>query len=219
MVDKSLKQAHGIVENVFVKVGELFLPVDFLIPDMEEDENDSLSLGRPFMTIGRALIDVKKGELVLKMREDYLIFKVFKPFHHSDEGGTCMKNELTNPSLQRCLTEVQQSPKLKPPLVGTNKIFPDIQPMFGVGCALSTKERVPNKKVPRGWRKRRFPLRISHPEAGMKVVITKNPILPHIVNRILSLKHIELIHDSTKKKFIVRGDELSPYDHPFPSGS
>ncbi|XP_016185537.1 uncharacterized protein LOC107627198 [Arachis ipaensis] len=34
MADKSLRQAHGIVENVLVKVGEFFLPADFVILDM-----------------------------------------------------------------------------------------------------------------------------------------------------------------------------------------
>ncbi|XP_015954708.1 uncharacterized protein LOC107479069 [Arachis duranensis] len=61
MPDKSLKQEHGIVENVLVKVGELFLPVDFVILDMGEDENDSIILGRPFLASRRAIIDVEKG--------------------------------------------------------------------------------------------------------------------------------------------------------------
>ncbi|XP_016168756.1 uncharacterized protein LOC107611330 [Arachis ipaensis] len=44
MADKSLRQAHGLVENVLVKVGELFLPIDFVILDMGEDANDSIML-------------------------------------------------------------------------------------------------------------------------------------------------------------------------------
>ncbi|KAL4300002.1 hypothetical protein AHAS_Ahas17G0157300 [Arachis hypogaea] len=102
---------------------------------------------------------------------------------------------------------------LKPPLVTINKIPPNIKPKFGVGKASSTKEEVPKKKkVPRGWRNKKIPTEDFSPR--MKVVFTTCPILPHTVNRILSLEHIELINGSTGKKFTVRGEELSPYDPP-----
>ncbi|XP_020979348.1 uncharacterized protein LOC110271961 [Arachis ipaensis] len=67
MADKYLRQAYGLVENVVVKVEDLFLLVDFVILDMGEDTDDSIILGRPFLATGRALIDVEKGELVLRL--------------------------------------------------------------------------------------------------------------------------------------------------------
>ncbi|XP_016164748.1 uncharacterized protein LOC107607292 [Arachis ipaensis] len=70
MADKSLRQAYGLVENVLVKVGELLYPADFVILDMGEDTDDSIILGRPFLATGRVVIDVKRGELVLRLHED-----------------------------------------------------------------------------------------------------------------------------------------------------
>ncbi|XP_020961248.1 uncharacterized protein LOC110263795 [Arachis ipaensis] len=67
MADKSIKHAHGVVENILVKVEKFFLPVDFVILDMEEDEHASIIIGRPFLATGRALIDVEKGELMLRV--------------------------------------------------------------------------------------------------------------------------------------------------------
>ncbi|XP_025679188.1 uncharacterized protein [Arachis hypogaea] len=67
MVDKSLKWAYGLVENVRVKVEDLHLPTDFVILDTGEEKDDSIILERPFLAIGRALIDVHRGELVLRM--------------------------------------------------------------------------------------------------------------------------------------------------------
>ncbi|XP_057755624.1 uncharacterized protein LOC130974789 [Arachis stenosperma] len=84
MADKSLKHAHGIVENILVKVGKFFLPVDFVILDMGEDENTSIILGRPFLVTERALIDVEEGELVLRVHNEQLAFHVFKIMHLSD---------------------------------------------------------------------------------------------------------------------------------------
>ncbi|KAL4276159.1 hypothetical protein AHAS_Ahas20G0179300 [Arachis hypogaea] len=102
---------------------------------------------------------------------------------------------------------------LRSPLVTINKISPDIKPKFGIGNASSTKvEVLKKKKVPRGWRNKNIPIEDLSPE--MKVVFTACPILPHTVNRILSLEHVELIHESTAKKFTVRAEELSPYDPP-----
>ena len=42
--------------------------------DMEEDKIVTLLLGRPFLTIGAALIDVKKGELTLRVGKEEIHF-------------------------------------------------------------------------------------------------------------------------------------------------
>ncbi|XP_029152452.1 uncharacterized protein [Arachis hypogaea] len=78
MVDKSIKQALGVVENVLVKVGNFFIPADFVILDMEEDYNTPIILRRPFLAIGRALIDVERGELMLRVYDEHLRFNIFK---------------------------------------------------------------------------------------------------------------------------------------------
>ncbi|XP_016177935.1 uncharacterized protein LOC107620259 [Arachis ipaensis] len=107
MADKSLKHAHGMVENVLVKVGEFFFPVDFVILEMGEDENVSIILGRPFLATGRALIDVEKGEFVLRVHEELLIFKVFGSMQHSSERNNWMKKDSTNPNLKGSMNEVK----------------------------------------------------------------------------------------------------------------
>ena len=66
MVDRSMAQPEGVLEDVLVKVGRFIFPVDFVIMKMEEDTQVPLLLGRPFLAIGAALIDVQKGELTPK---------------------------------------------------------------------------------------------------------------------------------------------------------
>ena len=75
MASKSLKQAYGLVEDVLVKVEGLYVPADFIILDTGKDKEESIILGRPFQATARAVIDVDKGELVLQLNEDYLVFK------------------------------------------------------------------------------------------------------------------------------------------------
>ncbi|XP_016185853.1 uncharacterized protein LOC107627534 [Arachis ipaensis] len=161
MADKSLKQAYGIVENILVKVGKLFLLADFVILDMGEDANDSIILGRPFLATGRALIHVEKGELVLRMHNDYSIFKVCRPSLHSDERGTCIRSEVSNPSLQGSLIEARQSSHFKPSLMGINVILSDIKLKFGV--RILSLEHV----------------ELSHESIGKKLIVRGEDLSPY----------------------------------------
>ncbi|XP_010247685.1 PREDICTED: uncharacterized protein LOC104590663 [Nelumbo nucifera] len=66
LVDRSIKYPRGIVD-VLVKVGNFIIPADFIVLDMEEDRTMPLILGRPFLAMGNALIDVKDGLLTLRI--------------------------------------------------------------------------------------------------------------------------------------------------------
>ena len=68
MSDKSMAQPEGILEDVLVKVGKFIFPDDFIVINMKEDKHIPILLGRPFLAKGAALIDVKKGELTLRVR-------------------------------------------------------------------------------------------------------------------------------------------------------
>ncbi|XP_062094139.1 uncharacterized protein LOC133800204 [Humulus lupulus] len=70
MVDKSIKHPRGVIGDVLVKVDKFIFPVDFIILDMEEDDNIPLILGRPFLATGRVLIDVQKAELKLQVQKE-----------------------------------------------------------------------------------------------------------------------------------------------------
>ncbi|XP_062085929.1 uncharacterized protein LOC133792035 [Humulus lupulus] len=65
MADRSVNHLLGVIEDVLVKVGKFIFSADFIILDMEEDENIPKIHGRPFLATGRALIDVQKDELKL----------------------------------------------------------------------------------------------------------------------------------------------------------
>ena len=60
MEDITLAQTKGILEDVLIKVGKFIFPMDFGVIDIEEDKQVPLLLGRPFLAIGAALMDVKK---------------------------------------------------------------------------------------------------------------------------------------------------------------
>ena len=67
MADRSIKHPRGVIEDVLVKVDKFIFPADFVVLDMEEDRDIPIILGRPFLATGKALIDVQKGELRLRV--------------------------------------------------------------------------------------------------------------------------------------------------------
>ncbi|GKB38459.1 reverse transcriptase domain-containing protein [Tanacetum coccineum] len=58
LADRSTTSSSGIAEVVFVKVGKFHFSADFVVVDYVVDPQVPLILGRPFLRMTRALIDV-----------------------------------------------------------------------------------------------------------------------------------------------------------------
>ena len=98
MADRTMAQTEGVLEDVLIKVGKFILIVDFVIMDMEEDTQVPLLLGRPFLATRAALIDVKKGELTLKVGEEAIHFNLNKSLKQSEcESTNCKTIETIVP--------------------------------------------------------------------------------------------------------------------------
>jgi hypothetical protein len=73
--DNSIRYPLGIAEEVPVKVGHHFIPVDFVVLEMGEREKPPLILGRPFLKTVGATIDVGKGEIMFDINGERSSFK------------------------------------------------------------------------------------------------------------------------------------------------
>ena len=78
-----------MLEDVLVKVDKFIFPTYFIVLDVEEDREIPIILGRPFLATGRAMIDMQKGELKLRVRDDEVNFNVFKARRHPTESDAC----------------------------------------------------------------------------------------------------------------------------------
>ena len=94
LADRSLKHPIGIIEDVLVKVDKFIFPADFIVLDIEEDKEIPIILGRPFLATGRAMIDVHRGELKLRVQEEEVKFNVFEAVRHPAESDTCFMAEI-----------------------------------------------------------------------------------------------------------------------------
>lgn len=56
-----MKKSIGILCDVLVKVAAFIFLLDFVIPDYEVDFQVPIFLGKPFLAMGTALVDMELG--------------------------------------------------------------------------------------------------------------------------------------------------------------
>ncbi|GKG13800.1 reverse transcriptase domain-containing protein, partial [Tanacetum coccineum] len=83
LANRSITQPIDIAEDVYVKVGKFHFPADFIVVDFDVDPRDPLILERSFLKTGRALIDVYKGELTLRVGKEAVTFNLDQTLRYS----------------------------------------------------------------------------------------------------------------------------------------
>ncbi|GJZ87824.1 putative nucleotidyltransferase, ribonuclease H [Tanacetum coccineum] len=76
LADRSIQYPQRIAEDVLIKIDKSVLPIDFVILDMREDSRIPIILGRPFLAIARATIDVFNKKITLRVGSEEVIFYV-----------------------------------------------------------------------------------------------------------------------------------------------
>ena len=76
---------------MLIKVGKFIFLVDLLVIDIEEDKQVPLLLGRHFLATGAALIDVKKGELTLRVGDEAMHFNLNQSLKQPEFDNTDCK--------------------------------------------------------------------------------------------------------------------------------
>ena len=90
MADRTMAQPEGVFEDVLIKVEIFIFPMDFIVMDTEEDTQVLMLLRRPFLATKATLIDVKKGELTLRVGDEAVHFNFNKSLKQSEcESTNC----------------------------------------------------------------------------------------------------------------------------------
>ncbi|GKB36435.1 reverse transcriptase domain-containing protein [Tanacetum coccineum] len=76
LADRSITEPIGIAKDVRLMVGKFQFPADFVVVDFEPDPRVPLILGRSFLKTSRALIDVYKGEITLRVGKEAITFNL-----------------------------------------------------------------------------------------------------------------------------------------------
>jgi len=95
LADRSVRYSAGIVEDIPVKVGEIYVPDDFVVMEMEEDSQVPILLGRPFLATAGAIIDVKNGRLAFNVGKETVEFDLAKLMKNpSIKESCCMVDKI-----------------------------------------------------------------------------------------------------------------------------
>ena len=92
---------------MLVKVDKFIFPIDVVVLEMEEDKEVLIILGRSFLATGQDLIDVKNGELTLRVGDKEAKFNLTKTVRFPDDDKvSCMRVESLIPSIGELLHDM-----------------------------------------------------------------------------------------------------------------
>nr|GEV49893.1 reverse transcriptase domain-containing protein [Tanacetum cinerariifolium] len=94
LANRSVSKPIGIAKDVLVKVGVFQFPADFMVVDFEPDPRVPLILGRCFLKTGRALIDVHKGELTLRIKNECIAYNLDQTSRYSANYNQMTANKI-----------------------------------------------------------------------------------------------------------------------------
>jgi hypothetical protein len=104
LADRSMKRPWGIIEDVLIKIGKFYFPVDFIVIDMElvDDVVNQIPmiLGRPFLATANALINCRMGVMKISFGNMTVELNIFninsQPLEYDENRPMCFIEEITN---------------------------------------------------------------------------------------------------------------------------
>nr|GEZ22883.1 reverse transcriptase domain-containing protein [Tanacetum cinerariifolium] len=94
LADRSVSKPISIAKDVSVKVGVFHFPADFVVVDFEPDPRVPLILRMCFLKTGRALIDVHKGELTLRIENEAITYNLDQTLRYSANYNQMTANKI-----------------------------------------------------------------------------------------------------------------------------
>nr|GFA77463.1 reverse transcriptase domain-containing protein [Tanacetum cinerariifolium] len=94
LADRSVSKPIDIAKDVSFKVGVFYFPADFVVVDYEPDPRVLLILGRCFLKTIRALIDVHKGELTLRIGNEAITYNLDQTMRYSSNYNQMTANRI-----------------------------------------------------------------------------------------------------------------------------
>nr|GEY95668.1 reverse transcriptase domain-containing protein [Tanacetum cinerariifolium] len=94
LANRSVSIPIGIAKDVSVKIGVFNFPADFVVVDFEPDPRVPLILRRCFLKTDRALIDVDKGELTLRIENEAITYNLDQTSRYSANYNHMTANKI-----------------------------------------------------------------------------------------------------------------------------
>jgi hypothetical protein len=125
LADKSITYPSGIAEDVLVKVDKFMFSIDFVVMDIDEDDDVPLILGRGFMKTARMMIDIDDGIMKVRVQDEEVSFNLWEAMKHSNDKGACFKLDATEEAILDARKQVHKPSPLEQALT---EAFTDLDP-------------------------------------------------------------------------------------------
>lgn len=101
LANRSVKYPVGILKDVPIRIGKLYIPTNFVIMEIEEDSQIPILLGRPFLAMIGAIVDVKRGRLTFQVWDKRIEFILSKIMKNPSLRGSCCLVDIIDVVLNR----------------------------------------------------------------------------------------------------------------------
>nr|GEU78979.1 reverse transcriptase domain-containing protein [Tanacetum cinerariifolium] len=108
LTDRSITRPKGVSDEVFVKVGKFYFLTYFVVMDFKADPRVPLILGRSFLRIGCALIDVYGEEITLWVNDEAITFNLNQTTRYSSTYDDLSQGEVVKKK-----SSIEEPPKLE----------------------------------------------------------------------------------------------------------
>ncbi|XP_048231218.1 uncharacterized protein LOC125370262 [Ricinus communis] len=137
---RTIKIPRSIVVDVLVKVDKFIFPIDFIIMDMEGESTVPLVLGRPFLAISRAVIDICNGKLQLRVDDETITFDLVTSMRQSlDYDDIVYFIDVLDDVVESHMQEILLDDALQVTLQGDKKELSNEQMLEQLTCLLASE--------------------------------------------------------------------------------
>ena len=113
LANYSVKHPVGVLEGFLIKVGDLYVSVDFVILEMEEDMRTPIILHRPFLAIAGCRIDVKNEKLSFDVGDEHVEFNLFKASKFPSISDKCHMIAVVDGLIRKIVSNVVSNDSLE----------------------------------------------------------------------------------------------------------
>lgn len=124
LADRSVKYLIGILEYILVRIGQLYIPTNFVVMDIKEGDEIPILLDRPFLSTVGAIIDIKRGKMNFEVRDQKVEFILYKFLMAPAIDDSCCATDI----IDECIRELDQDQEML-----TKMIKLPLTPIMGDG--------------------------------------------------------------------------------------
>lgn len=102
--DLSVKYPICILEYTPIRIRQIYIPTDFVVMDIKEDEEIPILLGRPFLSSAGVMINVKRGKMTFEVGEEKVQFILSKFLKAPAMDDSCCAIDI----IDECIRELDK---------------------------------------------------------------------------------------------------------------